>query len=156
MTNMEESNIAKQNVGQSLTSEEIVSRREAQIQATKERFIRVLMKQTDMNEEEAKASLEATNYNVPESVRLYMGIEKRDDKKQLTLNQGIIKEIRDVMDDAASRWRHNQRMQERAQMLRNYQYAMLQQQQQTQQIQQIQTIQEENTNNEDTSGNQDV
>jgi len=153
MTNMEESNIAKQNVGQSLTSEEIVSRREAQIQATKERFIRVLMKQTDMNEEEAKASLEATNYNVPESVRLYMGIEKRDDKKQLTLNQGIIKEIRDVMDDAASRWRHNQRMQERAQMLRNYQYAMLQQQQQTQQIQ---TIQEENTNNEDTSGNQDV
>jgi len=154
MTDMDESNAAKQNVGQqpTLTREDIVARREAQIQATKERFVRVLMKQTDMNEEEAKTSLEATNYNVPESVRLYMGIEKRDDKKQLTLNQGIIKEIRDVMDDAASRWRHNQRMQERSQMLRNYQYAMLQQQQQ-QQNEQCHTIHEETTVVEDASGN---
>lgn len=105
----------------SSNEERIQKQREEQIRLTKERFVRVLMKQTEYNEEQARESLEKNNYNVPESIREYMGYKKeKKEYKPKTINQGIFKEIRDVMDDASMRYERKKEYNKRVQMLQQY------------------------------------
>ncbi len=65
--------------------------------------IAIIIRQTDLTEEDAKKRLENHNGNYVKVLEEYYGIKKTSTKPS-TINQQIYKEIRTVMDDAAFRF----------------------------------------------------
>jgi len=63
--------------------------------------ISVILRQTDLSEQEAKQLLENHKGDYMKVLEEYFGIKKQTNSKNLTINQQIYKEIRTVMDDAA-------------------------------------------------------
>lgn len=69
--------------------------------------IAIIVRQTDLTEEEAKNRLEQHNGDYIKVLEEFFGIKKKQ-SNTLTVNQQIYKEIRTVMDDAAFRF-YNER-----------------------------------------------
>jgi hypothetical protein len=105
-------------------NEQMKLQREKHIQRIKEHYVEVLMSQTTWSEEEAKQQLEENNFNVMECVRKFMGIPNKkanEDESQTrtTINQGIYKNIRSMMDEASYRYEKRKEMEERLQAIRD-------------------------------------
>ena len=69
--------------------------------------IAIILRQTDLTEDEAKTRLENHSGDYVKVLEEYYGIKKKV-KPTSTINQQIYKEIRSVMDDAAFRF-YNER-----------------------------------------------
>lgn len=65
--------------------------------------VAIILRQTDLTEEDAKKRLESHNGDYVKVLEEYYGIKKTL-KNPSTINQLIYKEIRTVMDDAAFRF----------------------------------------------------
>lgn len=65
--------------------------------------IAIIVRQTDLTEDEAKNRLEQHNGDYIKVLEEFFGIKKKQ-SNTLTVNQQIYKEIRTVMDDAAFRF----------------------------------------------------
>ena len=77
-------------------------------------LIEMIMRQTTYTYDESREKLKQYNNDYMKVLKEYFGIkEKKIDN--LTINQGIFKEIRGMMDTAGKRFRNNQEMQKRAQ-----------------------------------------
>lgn len=64
--------------------------------------IQIVMRQTDYTYEEAKKHLDINNNNITEVIRLYLKpniCTINPERKQLSMNQQIYKEIRMLMDE---------------------------------------------------------
>jgi len=67
--------------------------------------ISLIIRQTDLNYDEAKQSLENNMGDYIKVLENYYGIKSnKNNKKMLTINQQIYNEIRNVMDDASYRF----------------------------------------------------
>jgi hypothetical protein len=72
----------------------------------KEEIIDMVLRQTDINREDAIELLETHKYDYMKVIKIAMGIEeKKSPEKIVSLNQQIYKEIRSVMDEASSHYR---------------------------------------------------
>lgn len=72
----------------------------------KEEIIDIVLRQTDINREDAIKLLEIHKYDYMKVIKLVMGIEeKKSPEKIVSLNQQIYKEIRSVMDEASAHYR---------------------------------------------------
>jgi hypothetical protein len=78
--------------------------------------IKMICRQTDYTEEEAREKLEKNNYNYQIVLNEYFGI-KEPPKKEQSTNQQIYGEIRNLMDTGAKRFREEQ---ERAKAYQEY------------------------------------
>ena len=76
-------------------------------------LIEMVMRQTTYTYEECEEKLDANNYNYMIVIKEFYGI-KEQPKQQATINQGIIKEIRTLMDNASNNFRKKQEMNKRA------------------------------------------
>ena len=107
-------------------------------------LIEMIMRQTSYTYDESKEKLKQNNNDYMKVLKEYFGIkEKKSDN--LTINQGIFKEIRSMMDTAGKRFRNNQEMQKLAQN-----YYKQQQKQDSKKLDMINEVsQEEDDNNFD-------
>lgn len=80
----------------------------------KQLLIEMVMRQTSYTYEECEEKLLENENNYMKVIKEYYGIKEKP-KKELTINQGIIKEIRGLMDNASNNFRIKQEMQKRAQ-----------------------------------------
>ena len=72
-------------------------------------LIAIVMRQTNHTYETAKLELEKNDNNYMKVIKESLGItEKKPETHVNSVNQTIYKEIRGLMDDAASTYRHNQ------------------------------------------------
>jgi hypothetical protein len=81
------------------------------------------MSQTTWTEEEAVQQLEENDYNVIECVRKFMGISMKEKSRytednKLTINQGIYKNIRTMMDEASIRYEKKKEVERKLQEIR--------------------------------------
>ncbi len=80
----------------------------------KKLLIEMVMRQTTYTYEECEQKLNANQNNYMKVIKEFYGI-KEPPKKEVTINQGIIKEIRGLMDNASNNFRMKQEMQKSAQ-----------------------------------------
>ena len=80
----------------------------------KKLLIEMVMRQTTYTYYESEEKLNANENNYMKVIKEFYGI-KEQPKKEVTINQGIIKEIRGLMDTASNNFRKKQEMQKRAQ-----------------------------------------
>jgi hypothetical protein len=76
-------------------------------------LIEMVMRQTQYTYEEAAEQLEKFNNDYIKVIRESMGINKVEDKTVKSINQHVYKEIRGLMDDAASSYRRKKEMEEK-------------------------------------------
>lgn len=76
-------------------------------------LIEMVMRQTQYTYEEAADQLEKYNNDYIKVIRESMGINKTEDKSVKSINQQVYKEIRGLMDDAASTYRRKKEMEEK-------------------------------------------
>ncbi len=76
-------------------------------------LIEMVMRQTQYTYEEAAEQLEKFNNDYIKVIRESMGINKVQDKTVKSINQHVYKEIRGLMDDAASSYRRKKEMEEK-------------------------------------------
>lgn len=90
---------SEENVVIDLTKEEKVLSREDKIRIRKQEIIKLVIRQTNYNEEEAKEKLEEAKYNYMEVINNYLEIEKKQDDKKLnkSVNQEIYSQLRTFM-----------------------------------------------------------
>lgn len=90
---------SEENVVIDLTKEEKVLSREDKIRIRKQEIIKLVIRQTNYNEEEAKEKLEEAKYNYMEVINNYLDIEKKQDDKKLnkSVNQEIYSQLRTFM-----------------------------------------------------------
>ena len=76
-------------------------------------LIEMVMRQTQYTYEEAAEQLEKFKNDYIKVIRESMGINKVEDKTVKSINQHVYKEIRGLMDDAASSYRRKKEMEEK-------------------------------------------
>ena len=76
-------------------------------------LIEMVMRQTQYTYEEAAEQLEKSNNNYITVIRESMGIDKTEDKTVKSINQQVYKEIRGLMDVAASDYRRKKEMEQK-------------------------------------------
>lgn len=76
-------------------------------------LIEMVMRQTQYTYEEAADQLEKHNNDYIKVIRESMGINKTEDKSVKSINQQVYREIRGLMDDAASTYRRKKEMEEK-------------------------------------------
>ena len=76
-------------------------------------LIEMVMRQTQYTYEEAADQLEKYNNDYIKVIRESMGINKTEDKSVKSINQQVYREIRGLMDDAASTYRRKKEMEEK-------------------------------------------
>ncbi len=76
-------------------------------------LIEMVMRQTQYTYEEAAEKLEACNNDYMTVIRGSMGINKVEDKTVTSINQHVYKEIRGLMDVAASDYRRKKEMEQK-------------------------------------------
>jgi hypothetical protein len=81
----------------------------------KREAIKMVCRQTDYDEQTAKEKMEIANYNYEIVLNEYYGIASKVSNKEINLstNQMIYGEIRNLMDDGARRFRINQERSEK-------------------------------------------
>ena len=72
-------------------------------------LIEMVMRQTKYTYEECEEKLKENNNDYISVIKDFYGIKKKEEKKS-TINQGIFKEIRCMMDDAGNKFRINQEL----------------------------------------------
>ena len=78
------------------------------IEKIKNEYIQMICRQTDLTEEESRNKLEQNNYNYMKVLNEYFGIEDKNEKKDITTNQEIYGQIRNLMDTGAKKFRMEQ------------------------------------------------
>ena len=86
------------------------------LEKEKKLLIEMVMRQTTYTYEECEEKLNLKDNNYMEVIKEFYGI-KEQPKKEITINQGIIKEIRCLMDNASNNFRIKQEMQKRKEEL---------------------------------------
>ena len=95
-------------------SEQTLSREDKQKQYLRD----VVMRQTEYTEEQASQKLQEFNFDVMAVVRDYMGINtKKVEGPVKSINQQIYGEIRNMMDDASSKYRKKKEMDEKRELI---------------------------------------
>lgn len=74
----------------------------------KKELVRVILRQTEYNENEAESKLKETDYNVIKVLNEYHGISNKVKVYPNTTNQQIYGEIRNLMDSSAKKFRDDQ------------------------------------------------
>jgi hypothetical protein len=72
-----------------------------------EELVEIVLRQTTLSRDEVIERLEKNENNYVKVIEEFMGINKNKQKNNLTLNQQIYKEIRNVMDNASNNFRNN-------------------------------------------------
>lgn len=90
----------------------------------KQLLIEMVMRQTTYTYEDCEEKLNENNNNYIKVIKEFYGIKEKP-KKEVTINQGIIREIRGLMDNASNNFRIKQEMQKRAQEYYEQQQKML-------------------------------
>ena len=72
-----------------------------------EELVDIVLRQTTLSRDEVIERLEKNENNYVKVIEEFMGINKNKQKNNLTLNQQIYKEIRNVMDNASNNFRNN-------------------------------------------------
>jgi len=96
--------------------QKIIEHKLEYINKMKVESVKMICRQTDYTEEEAREKLEKNNYNYQIVLNEYFGI-KEPPKKEQSTNQQIYGEIRNLMDTGAKRFREEQ---ERAKAYQEY------------------------------------
>jgi len=96
--------------------QKIIEQKLEYINKMKVESVKMICRQTDYTEEEAREKLEKNNYNYQIVLNEYFGI-KEPPKKEQSTNQQIYGEIRNLMDTGAKRFREEQ---ERAKAYQEY------------------------------------
>jgi len=99
-----------------ILSQKIIEQKLEYINKMKVESVKMICRQTDYTEEEAREKLEKNNYNYQIVLNEYFGI-KEPPKKEQSTNQQIYGEIRNLMDTGAKRFREEQ---ERAKAYQEY------------------------------------
>ena len=70
----------------------------------------IIVRQTNLTEEEAKTLLEENNYDLIKSIKHFYGLtnKKEAPQEKVSVNQQIYKEIRTLMDSASKSYREKQ------------------------------------------------
>ena len=71
-----------------------------------EELVEIVLRQTTFSRDEVIEKLEKNENNYVKVIEEFMGINKNKQKNNLTLNQQIYKEIRNVMDNASNNFRN--------------------------------------------------
>jgi hypothetical protein len=66
----------------------------------------IIMRQTNYTKEECITKLKLHNNNIINIISEYIGIEKKNTKKNTTTNQMIYNEFRTFLDDASNKYRY--------------------------------------------------
>jgi NACalpha-BTF3-like transcription factor len=106
---------------QQLREEKIIKERELQIIQIKEESVKMICRQTELSEEEAKKELEEVNYDYMKVLNKYFGVEEKKSKKMNTTNQQIYGEIRNLMDTGAKNFRLERERNEQIQKMKGQQ-----------------------------------
>tara|TARA_A100001011_G_C14145957_1_gene771862 strand:+ start:649 stop:1044 length:396 start_codon:yes stop_codon:yes gene_type:complete len=69
------------------------------------KVLEVVLRQTNLEEEEAKKMLEENDYNPILVIKKHFGIKEKKEERKISINQGIYKSIREMMDDASKKYR---------------------------------------------------
>ena len=70
----------------------------------------IIVRQTNLTEEEAKTLLEENNYDLIKSIKQFYGLTNKKEvpQEKASVNQQIYKEIRTLMDSASKSYREKQ------------------------------------------------
>ena len=70
----------------------------------------IIVRQTNLTEEEAKTLLEENNHDLIKSIKQFYGLtnKKEAPQEKVSVNQQIYKEIRTLMDSASKSYREKQ------------------------------------------------
>ena len=74
--------------------------------SNEEEIIDIVLRQTTLTRDEAIEKLKIFNNDYIKVIKDFMGIVDKKKEKQLTINQQIYKEIRTVLDEAATNFRN--------------------------------------------------
>jgi hypothetical protein len=69
------------------------------------KVLEVVLRQTNLEDEEAKKMLEENDYNPILVIKKHFGIKEKKEERKISINQGIYKSIREMMDDASKKYR---------------------------------------------------
>ena len=83
------------------------------LEREKQLLIEMVMRQTTYTYEQCEEKLNQNDNNYMKVIKEFHGI-KEQPKKETTINQGIMKEIRSLMDNASNNFRIKQEMHKRA------------------------------------------
>lgn len=104
---------AKEQVAKVALYKEMMKKRQEE---RKQELVEVVMRQTDYNEEYARAKLEGNKYDVTETIREYMKPSeeiKTDISNKKSKNQLMYGEFRKLLDDASRNYRKEKENEER-------------------------------------------
>lgn len=76
-------------------------------------LVEMVMRQTDYTYDDVKIKLQDHDNNYMNVIKEWYGIKKESNKEVKSINQGIYKEIRTLMDDASKQYRFKQKVQEK-------------------------------------------
>tara|TARA_Y100000389_G_scaffold123276_1_gene120588 strand:+ start:644 stop:1042 length:399 start_codon:yes stop_codon:yes gene_type:complete len=69
------------------------------------KVLEVVLRQTNLEETQAKKLLEENDYDPITVIKKHFGIKPKQDEKKISINQGVFKGIREMMDDASKKYR---------------------------------------------------
>ena len=72
-----------------------------------EELVEIVLRQTTLSRDEVIERLSKNENNYLKVIEEFMGINKNKQKNNITVNQQIYKEIRNVMDNASNNFRNN-------------------------------------------------
>ena len=74
------------------------------LEEKEKRVLEVVLRQTNLEELEAKKMLEENDFNPILVLKKHFGIKEKEERK-ISINQGVYKGIREMMDDASKKYR---------------------------------------------------
>ena len=75
------------------------------LEEKEKRVLEVVLRQTNLEELEAKKMLEENDFNPILVIKKHFGIKEKKEERKISINQGVYKGIREMMDDASKKYR---------------------------------------------------
>ena len=75
------------------------------LEEKEKKVLEVVLRQTNLQEQEAKKMLEEHDYDPILVIKKHFGIKEKKEEKKISINQGVYKGIREMMDEASKKYR---------------------------------------------------
>ena len=75
------------------------------LEEKEKKVLEVVLRQTNLQEQEAKKMLEEHDYDPIVVIKKHFGIKEKKEEKKISINQGVYKGIREMMDEASKKYR---------------------------------------------------
>ena len=86
--------------------EELLDLKEKQV-------LELVLRQTDLEREKAIELLKENDYDSIKVIKQYMGIKEKKEKKEVSVNQQVYREIRGFMDNASKQYRFSKELEKK-------------------------------------------